>query len=236
MIAKMKSLKAFGRNSPPACRLSPRPVPKTPPSASARRPWTVWKPIPADRPTGRAAPDAVELVAAHEPGPRAGTRRQRHRDQVDEVRPGDEEHRERGEREDDGRAEVRLPQDEQTTGTTITRNGIVPVRCRGRPCRASRTSGRGRRPGRASRTRPGGRPAAGRSAASARSRPPRCRSAARNTSRRRDERDDEQRHGGDAEPAVVDPHHHDHGDEPEGGPQDLRAHDRERVVPLSGRT
>ena len=46
MIAKMKSLQAFGRNRPPASRLSPRPAPKTPPSPSASRPWTVWKPMP----------------------------------------------------------------------------------------------------------------------------------------------------------------------------------------------
>ena len=44
--------------------------------------------------------------------------------------------------------------------------------------------------------------------------------------------DEEQRQGGDPEPAVVDPHHHHHGDEPQGGPLDLRTHDRESVVPL----
>jgi hypothetical protein len=42
MIAKMKSLKALGTNSPPAIRLSPRPAPKMPPSPSASSPWTVW--------------------------------------------------------------------------------------------------------------------------------------------------------------------------------------------------
>jgi hypothetical protein len=36
MIAKMKSFEALGRNSPPASRLSPRPAPVMPPSASAR--------------------------------------------------------------------------------------------------------------------------------------------------------------------------------------------------------
>ncbi len=35
-IAKMKSLKALGRNRPPASRLSPSPAPKIPPSASAK--------------------------------------------------------------------------------------------------------------------------------------------------------------------------------------------------------
>ena len=44
MMAKMKSLNALGRNSPPASRLSPRPAPKTPPSARAKKPWMLWKP------------------------------------------------------------------------------------------------------------------------------------------------------------------------------------------------
>ena len=40
--AKMKSLKAFGTNT----RLSPRPVPVSPPTPSASSPCTVWKPSP----------------------------------------------------------------------------------------------------------------------------------------------------------------------------------------------
>ena len=47
MIAKMKSFQAFGRYSPPASLLSPRPVPKIPPSPRASRPWIVWKPVPS---------------------------------------------------------------------------------------------------------------------------------------------------------------------------------------------
>ncbi len=42
MIAKMKSLKALGTNRPPAIRLSPSPLPNSPPMPSAMSPWTVW--------------------------------------------------------------------------------------------------------------------------------------------------------------------------------------------------
>ena len=42
MMAKMKSLNAFGTNRPPAIRLSPRPDPNSPPMPSASSPWTVW--------------------------------------------------------------------------------------------------------------------------------------------------------------------------------------------------
>ena len=46
MMAKMKSLQAFGRNRPPASRLSPSPAPTIPPRARAMSPWIVWKPVP----------------------------------------------------------------------------------------------------------------------------------------------------------------------------------------------
>ena len=65
MIAKMKSLLAFGRNRPPASRLSPSPAPRIPPRPSASRPWIVWKPAPERvGPWVEPGLDAVELVAA----------------------------------------------------------------------------------------------------------------------------------------------------------------------------
>ena len=58
--AKMKSLKAFGTKT----RLSPRPVPKMPPTPSASRPWMVWKPVAQGvEPRVLPGPDPVELVA-----------------------------------------------------------------------------------------------------------------------------------------------------------------------------
>ena len=65
MIAKMKSFQAFGRYRPPASLLSPRPLPKIPPSPSASRPWIVWKPVAERvRPRVEERLDALELVAA----------------------------------------------------------------------------------------------------------------------------------------------------------------------------
>ena len=58
-IAKMKSFSAFGRYRPPAAGSGRGPAPKRPPSARARRPWTVWKPV-----AGRVRPRVEEGLAA----------------------------------------------------------------------------------------------------------------------------------------------------------------------------
>ena len=64
MIAKMKSLQAFGRNRPPASRLSPSPAPRIPPSPSASSPGSCGSRPERVGPRVEPGLDPLDLVAA----------------------------------------------------------------------------------------------------------------------------------------------------------------------------
>ena len=153
------------------------------------------------------------------------------RAEVDEVRAGDEEHDQRGADQDRRRADVRLAQDEQDdrAGDHQEDDGPAPERLHagspaGEPVGQVDDEGELRDLGRMEQ---GQRPDAQEAG-----RP------ADHVVERRDEqhdheqgqRDDEQRHRDEPPVAVVDPGHDGHRDEPEGGPDDLRADDLELVV------
>ena len=162
-------------------------------------------------------------------------RGRRERAEVDEVRAREEEHRERGEREHGRGAEVGLQQDEDHDRHVITRNGTVP-RQNPRTAVPRLANQWARYTTSASFMNSAGWTAGSGPILSQRAEPPTTMLiSGTNTSIRLDDADREQRDRGDPQPAVVDPHHHDHRDHPERRPLDLRADDRERVVALEER-
>ena len=119
----------------------------TPPAPSASSPWTVWKPVPERiGPRVEPGPDAVHLVAAQADHDRRHERRRASSAaRWHEVRPGDEEHRERGQGDDRRRAQVGLLEHERDDRgeDDQERHRAAPEAARP-SCRAWRTSGRGR--------------------------------------------------------------------------------------------
>ena len=152
-----------------------------------------------------------------------------HHREVDEVRPGDEEHGERGQRDDHRRAEVRLLEHERDDrqDDDEERDGAAPepadlLAALGEPVGEVDDEGELRELGRVDR-------------GQRRQLEPARRAADLDVERRHEDeheqgdRDDVHRDRGEAQVAVVDPHHRRHRDEAEDGPLDLRADGRERV-------
>jgi hypothetical protein len=187
------------------------------------------------RPRVEPGVDAVHLVAAQEHHRDGRDRREAKADEVQDVRAGEEEHRERGEREHGRGAEVRLQQhqDDDRDDDHEERDGPAE--------QAADRAAALRKPvgevdherelhelGRVDRGQRADLEPAGRTADLDVDRGDEHEDQARDA-------DQEHRDGRDPEPAVVDPHHHQHRDDAQRRPQDLRPHDRERVVALEER-
>ena len=173
------------------------------------------------RPRIDPGPDPLELVAVQ--GEQHDRRRQpptTSTPEVDEVGAGQDEHRQPGHGEDHRRPEVGLLEDERDDRQEDDqeRHRAAPAARRSRSP-AWPASGRGRRRGRAWRTRPGGPPAAGRSSASAPSRRPTWPRLGTKTRTQQDDRDRVERDRHEPEPAVVDPRHREHREEPSDAPR-----------------
>ena len=211
----------------------PRPVPKSPPTPSASRPWTVWKPSPSGsshgivpdpdpRPSGsRWRPTAIAAgrAAADHRREMAGGSRPATKNIVNAVSAMTPSCPRSG-----------SLKTSTMTGATMIRNGTVPPQkprtpraALGEPVGQIDDQGELGDLGRVDRRqRPELEPARGAADDD-------VEAAARRPGRAATIGDDVERHRHEAQVAVVDPHHHQHRDEAEDRPLDLRPDGRERV-------